>query len=161
MLQFKLSLAVSTSVDGKNSTFQYLGIFTWGKHSATSKDLTLSPKEEEFAASLFEHSATYLLALQIDTGLENTIPARLEHADDQIRSAASIARLLRNSFAHNPFAPTWLIDRRMKNKTFEVKDIIRLDTAGLSNRFVDKWEYGGPLALLQLAKYSIKLIEKT
>jgi hypothetical protein len=89
----------------------------------------------------------------MDRALQDTVPDRFKHPDDGIRSAAWIARLLRNAFAHNPFNPVWMLYSECENKVFEVKDVIRLSTEGLHKKRVVREDYGGPLALLRLSQF--------
>ncbi len=152
VLQFKLSLAFLTKRE-------YLGQFTWGQHTLESQDLELSPEEEELASSLFEHSATYILAIQVDSAFENLLPDRFNYSDIEIKSACVIARLIRNSFAHSPLAPIWLVPKAMRNQIFEVKNTIKLATTNLNNQPISRWDYGGPIALLKLANFSLRVIK--
>lgn len=106
-----------------------------------------------WSTALLHHVAIYLLANQIDTFLQNLYKDRFNHSNPDIKSAAWIARLIRNSFSHNPFYPVWLIDRDAKNKIFSVKNILQLDTTNLNGKFLDRSHYGGPLALLLLSNF--------
>jgi hypothetical protein len=152
---FKMAFAMHS---GSHPKFQYLDTFVWGKHILKRKDLILNKKEEELAIALIHHVATYTLANQIDTCLQNCFKNRFEHKDKNIRNAAWIVRLIRNAFAHNPFYPKWKIYAECENKVFSVKNIIKLDTTSLDDKFVDRYNYGGPLALLRLSEFIRKQI---
>jgi hypothetical protein len=75
------------------------------------------------------------------------------HGDADIVAAYQISRMVRNAFAHSPFAPIWRIDPDCKNQIFEIPGVIRLDTSGIDGVHFDWRHYGGPLALLSLAEF--------
>ncbi len=145
---FKLAFGFSAT----HPRLGYLTEFSSYGHTAKQKDLSLNEKEEFVGAGFLEHVATYTLAAQIDTALAELYPNWLNSANAEQRSIAWIARLLRNAFAHNPFAPKWLIDRKVKNERLTVRKIIALDTAALKGRYVASEDYGGPLALLKFSQ---------
>ena len=99
---FKLAFAIHKSIPIK---LNYLDQFSWGKHMVERKNLVLTTKEEKTAIGLLHHIATYIIAVQIDTYLQNKYPNRFNNADSSLKSSALIARLLRNAFSHNPFNP--------------------------------------------------------
>jgi hypothetical protein len=134
--------------------FQYMGVFSWGEHLADKDELILNGEEEELAIALLHHVATYLLANQIDSYLGICRKDRFTDKDKNIRDAACIARLIRNAFAHNPFNPQWQIRmEQCKDKVLNVSDIIKLNTYNLDGKAVNRYDYGGPLALLRLSEY--------
>jgi hypothetical protein len=112
---FKLSLGFSASLP----KLGYLSSFASYRHTAHADELKLTREEEGFGSTLLEHVATYTLAVQIDTALGALYPTRFESADQMLRSAAWIARLVRNSFAHNPFAPTWKTYSELRKQTIQ------------------------------------------
>ncbi len=148
---FKLSLGFSATLP----QLGYYSTLASYRHTANDADLRLTREEEGIGATLFEHVATYILAVQIDTALGALYPNRFENADQNLCCAARIARLIRNAFAHNPFAPEWKwkTNGPCENRQFVVPDIISLDTTGLSGKYVERRHYGGPLALLKLADF--------
>lgn len=147
---FKMAFAMHDSDPPK---FNYLEFFSWSKHSCSKKDLELTSKEEELAIALFHHVAIYVFANQMDTYLQNSFNDRFTHSDNDLRNAAWIVRLIRNAFAHNPFYPQWQFYNECKNKTYAVKDIISLNTKNINGKIVNRYDYGGPLALLRLSEY--------
>lgn len=155
IIQFKFAIGVHLSSSDLQIIYPE---FSWGKHHRSAKDLTLSKDETELAAMLFEHSATYLLVLQIDKALEDVVANRFNHSDERIKNVAWITRLIRNTFAHNPLAPVWMIQPESADKTFILEKIITLKTQNLDGRPVSRWDYGGPLALLALAEFVQKNI---
>jgi hypothetical protein len=146
---FKFSLGISAT----RPELGYLQSFASYRHTANGDELQLTREDEFAAASFLEHVATYVLAVQIDTVLETAYPDRFQSTDQIVRSTSAIARLIRNAFAHNPFAPKWIIDRKFLNKEFVVPDVTSLDTTGLNGQYVDRAHYGGPLALLKLSEF--------
>lgn len=149
---FKMAFAMHTP--NPPERFQYLEKFSWGKHVADENELILNGEEEELAIGLLHHVATYLLANQIDSYLQNCLKDRFTDKNKNIRDAACIARLIRNAFAHDPFMPQWEIRMpQCKDKVLNVSDIIELDTSNLDSKAVDRYDYGGPLALLRLSEY--------
>ncbi len=91
-MQYKLALGVLTACNSSDDlTFDYYDEFTWGKHSATREELALTKEQERFAATSLEHTATYLMVVQIDSALKDTVPDHLNHRDVDIRSASRIA----------------------------------------------------------------------
>jgi hypothetical protein len=153
VLQFKLALAVSVLAGDEDFDLRYLEHFTSGEHFRDREQLHLSKEQERLAGSILEHSATYILALQMDKALQDTVPNRFKSPDADIYAAAWVARLIRNTFAHNPLAPIWDIQPEAQNKTYEVANIIRVTTDTLDGQPVRSRDYGGPLALLTLAEF--------
>jgi hypothetical protein len=151
---FKLALAVHaacTSAEG--NAFRYLEAFSFRRHLADHQQLALTPGEEKRAAAAFEHRATHLLAVQIDTALQRVVPNRFRHHDDTVRSAAWVARLVRNAFAHDPLRPRWKTYAECDSAVYEVPGVIVLRTAGLNGKRVRRMDYGGPPALLALSTF--------
>jgi hypothetical protein len=120
----------------------------------------LNREQEIFAATLLVHSATYLCAVQADTILQATTHDRFKHVNQNIRSASWIARLIRNAFAHNPFAPVWKTYPECENQIYSVENVISLNTAGLNGKPVRRLDYGGPLALLCLSDFVKEVAEE-
>ena len=75
-------------------------------------------------------------------------------SDPEVRAAYQIARLIRNAFAHAPFAPIWSIDPDCRSRVIEIADVIRLDTTDSHGKAFDWHHYGGPLALYRLAQFT-------
>lgn len=153
--QFKLAVAVRahcTSSQPKNA-FAYLDTLSFGKHVAHSKELSPTQDEEQFAAAALEHSATYIMAVQIDTALQPVFPQRLSHLREDVQQSAWIARLIRNAFAHDPLNPVWLTYPECENQIFSVQEIITLNTAQLKGKVLQRMDYGGPLALLRFSEF--------
>jgi hypothetical protein len=161
-LQFKLALAVATTCHTSDArALHYLGTFSYGKHVMDAKELSLTAEEERVASVILEHSATFLMALQLDEILEKLIPNRFEHDDNSIRNGSRIIRLIRNAYAHDPLSPMWLkIPASWKNQVFKVDNVISLNTNGLEGKRLKRMDYGGPISLLRLLQYFKQVINK-
>ena len=131
-------------------SISYLSSFSFGVHSLAAAELSLQPHEEAAAFSALEHTSTFLCVNQAHAVLEKLGNPL---SDETINAAFQIARLLRNSFAHDPFSPTWLFGNSWDNKVLEVPGVIRIDTTGLKGQRVIRAHYGGPLAILKLTQY--------
>lgn len=129
------------------------GVFTFGKQTVTGADMELTRDEADEAAAVLEHSVTYTLALQIVQAMKDVLGDARRHQSASVRCAFEIARLIRNSYAHQPFAPHWSIDPACAGETFEVPRIARLDTTELSGQAVCWQDYGGMLALFRLSQF--------
>lgn len=162
-IQYRFAVGINTlySTHERYPKLSYPNYWTWGKHSITKKEIQLTRKETEDGAMLFSHSALYIMVVQIDSALEKFFGKnRFLHKNSDIQAAASIARLIRNAFAHDPFHPTWIINKRMKNKIFRVDRInIELNTSGFENRTVKRSHYGGPLVILELSRFIRSLLK--
>lgn len=152
-LQFRLASAVRLATTFKEQPLDVPVKWTHGEHSAGYGDLALRQDQAEYAAWSLHRSATFLLAVAIKDAIEAVVPKASEAPDPVVRSAYLIATLIRNAFTHEPFAPTWLIDRKWRSEVFEVPGIISLDTRGLNNTKFHWKQYGGPLALLRLCQF--------
>lgn len=157
-MQYKLAVAVAASCNTRGLSIRYLDAYSAYNVSAVKKDLSLTKPQERFASTALEYSATYLMVVQMDTALLTTFgPARLDHVEDEVKSASRIAWLLRNAFAHNPFAPTWKIYGQYVDQMYTVEGVITLRTSGLNGQLLNQKHYGGALSLLRLLQF-IKLV---
>lgn len=157
-LQYKLALAVETTATSSNDLhLNYLSTFSYGKHVIKERELMLTKENEKQASTLLVHSATYLLIVQLDKFLDKVLPETLKQNDADLNCAWRISHLVRNAFAHDPFAPIWTVSKRDRNRTYRVGNIISLDTSGLEGKPVLREHYGGPLALLKLVQYIRRL----
>lgn len=147
---FKFAFAIHKSIPIK---LNYLDKFSWGKHIARKVDLKLTKKEEYLAPGLLHHVATHILAVQIDTFLQERYGDRFNHLNNDIKSAAWIARLIRNAFAHNPFDPIWELHTECENKLYQIPGVIELKTQDLDGKRIKREHYGGPIALLKLSEF--------
>jgi hypothetical protein len=150
-LQYKLALSISALAATNGPITGQLEAFTWGRQRLEAPELELSPREEQLAASLLEHSAIYLMMQQLDKELDHKHGGgRFKPTAGDLRPVAWIARLLRNAFAHDPMFPVWLIERSVRNTLLEVPGTIRIDTTDLGGKPVRPRHYGGPIAVLRL-----------
>jgi hypothetical protein len=153
-LHLKLVFGLRTS----QPKVHYLDVFSFGKHIATHKELSLTYQQEEHAFAALEHCTTYISVVQIHTVLEAIHPDPFHISDPDSAAAFQISRLIRNAFAHNPFAPVWEIRSAWKNKVLTVPNIISIDTSDLDKKPVRREHYGGPLSILRFIKYADSVV---
>jgi len=155
-LAYRLAHAVRIFCSDKgHPPFSYPSVYTYGQHTVDHSEFELSADQEDFASSALLHCATYLMAVQLDTALDTAVGTkRFQHRDVSIQAASCIVRSIRNAFAHDPFNPVWDIRQPdCQDRVFEIADVIRLDTTGLSGKKVAWQHYGGPLALFRLSQH--------
>jgi hypothetical protein len=157
-LQFKLGIHASTAANIGTMPQNCKG-FLWGGLSVDTEYLTLNSDELPISGAVLQHSVTYLLAVAVDTALEECFEDRFNSAESNVVCAARIARIIRNAFAHDPFFPTWIIDKESLRKVYSIKDVIELDATNLHGQAVKREQYGGPLALLRFLHHAHALIE--
>ncbi len=126
---------------------------------AGQPDMRLTKEEEDEASAALENSAVYLAACQLDAVLEEKLPDRFEHPDHDIRAACSVVRLLKESFAANPFDPVWKFPDEWKGKLLTFEDFSFFPPE-LDGRPVRRRDYGGPLTLLRLIEFVQGAIKK-
>lgn len=155
VMQYKLSLGIRHSLTEGNSSLTYPELWAWGKHTFSKEELKLDAKDQKDAAMFLAHSTLLTIAVQVDSALERRAPNRFASVNSDLKNLAIIARMIRNSFAHNPFFPVWLIQEQWQDQVFEVSNVISMDTTGLHGKPVDRHDYGGPLAILSLAEKAL------
>lgn len=152
-LQFRLASAVRLATTRKAQPFDLPTEWTHGKHRVKYDEIALRPDQADFAACFLHRSATFLMAVAIKDAIRAVVPDPKTCSDTNVQASYQIARLVRNAFAHAPFAPVWSIDPDCRNKVFAAGDIITLDTTGLQGTAFDWRHYGGPLALFRLCRF--------
>ncbi len=153
-LQFRLASAVRLATSLGTQPIDLPVIWTHGDHSVRYGDIALRPDQADYAAHFLQRSATYLLAVAVKDAIRAVVSDPKASSDSEVRAAYQIARLIRNAFAHSPFSPIWSIDPNCQSTTFEIADVIRLDTTDLHGKAFDWRHYGGPLALYRLAQFT-------
>src|SRR2546422_10186895 len=98
------------------------------------------------------------MTVTIKDAILAVVPDPKSSPDLSVQSAYQISRLIRNAFAHAPFAPIWSIDPDCRHKIFSIPGIISLDTTGLNGTVFDWRHYGGPLSLFPLFRFLRKHI---
>jgi len=107
-----------------------------------------------------QRSCTFLIAVAVKDAIRAAVHDPKNHTEIKVSSAYQISRLIRNAFAHAPFHPIWSIDPDCRDRTFEVGDIVSLNTKGLNEQPFDWRHYGGPLAILRLSQFTRTIILK-
>jgi hypothetical protein len=152
-LQFRLASAVRLASTFKTQPRDLPIDWSHGKHSVRYDEIAFSEADAEHAAWSLHRSATFLMAVAIKDAIRVAVHAPKTDSDADVRSAYQIARLIRNAFAHSPLDPVWSIDLDCRDRVFVVRDLIRLETAGLHDERFNWRHYGGPLALLRLSQF--------
>ena len=142
--------------------------------------MAIRQDQADYAAQLIQHSATLTMAVAVKDAIEAVVPALpgavrrdgnhilqavdaivnntskpWNVAEDQVATAYHLSRLIRNAYAHAPFAPKWKINRHIRDTAFTIPNVIELHTRGLDgNGFDWRPDYGGPLALYQLCRFT-------
>jgi hypothetical protein len=93
------------------------------------------------------------MAVAIKDAIKAAIPDPRNTKNSDVQAAYEISRLIRNAFAHSPFNPVWSIDPYCRNRVFELKRIVSLDTKDLHGIPFNWRHYGGPLAMLRLCRH--------
>jgi hypothetical protein len=139
---------------------QLLNGMTYGGLHIGADDLQLSADEAALASNGLKHCSILTLAVVIDSAFENIFrdQNRFKSSNEDIKTAATIARILRNAYTHNPFFPKWKFDNPDYIGNFVIPNVIAINTETLNDLDV-KWQhYGGPLSLLLFLRYSQKLL---
>jgi hypothetical protein len=178
-LQFRLASAVRLAATSKRQPLDVPTVWTHGQHEVRYEKIALRQDQAEYAAMLIQQSATLTMAVAAKDAIEALVPnlpkvvkaskKGIDHtirncissvspklwkaSDDNVAAVYHIARLVRNAFAHAPFAPTWMIHSELQNHVFVIDGVIELRTGGLHGAAFDWRHYGGPLALLRLCQF--------
>ena len=152
-LQFRLAFAVRLAVTMDNQPLDLPVEWSHGKHNVNYKEVTLRKDQADFAAWNMHRSATFLMAVAMKDAIKAAVPDPRNATNSDVQAAYEISRLIRNAFAHSPFNPVWSIDPYCRNRVFEVRDVVSLDTTDLQGVAFNWRHYGGPLAMLHLCRY--------
>lgn len=152
-LQFRLASAVRLASTMGNQPLDLPMEWSHGKHKVRYEEVALRQDQGDFAACVMQRSATYLMAVAVKDAIRIAVNDPKNSADPNVKGAYQISRLIRNAFAHSPFAPVWSIDPDCRSRRFEVANIISLDTTDLQGAPFDWRHYGGPLALLRMCRF--------
>lgn len=131
-----------------------------GQHRVRYEEIALRQDQADYAAAFLQRSATYLMAVTMEDAIRAVVLDPKASSDSNVQASYQIARLIRNTFAHAPFSPTWSIDPDCRNKTFAIPGLITFDTTGLDGTAFDWRRYGGPLALFRLSRFVRTVILK-
>ena len=152
-LQFRLASAVRLAVTMDNQPLDLPVEWSHGKHNVNYKEVTLRKDQADFTAWNMHRSATFLMAVAMKDAIKTAVPDPRNATNSNVQAAYEISRLIRNAFAHSPFNPVWSIDPYCRNRVFEVRDVVSLDTTDLQGVAFNWRHYGGPLAMLRLCRY--------
>lgn len=153
-LQFRLASAVRLATTLQCQPLDLPMEWTHGQHRVQYSEIALREDQADFAADFLHRSATYLMAVAIKDAIRAAETDPKNSRRPEVQAAYQIARLIRNAFAHAPFAPTWSIDLDCRDKEFSIPNLITLNTSGLHGTPFDWRQYGGPLALFRLCQFA-------
>ena len=152
-LQFRLTSAVRLATTLKVQPLDIPTEWTHGQHRVRHEEIALRHEQADYAACFLHRSATFLMAVAIKDAIRAVVPDPKSSSDFNVQSAYQIARLIRNAFAHAPFAPKWSIDPDCHNKVFSIPGVVTLDTTDLHGTQFDWRHYGGPLAMFRFCRF--------
>ncbi len=151
--QFRLASAVRLATTLNIQPLDLPQDWTHGQHRVTYDEIALRPDQADYAACFLHRSTKFLMAVAIKDAIRATVNDPKTSPDHNVRSAYQIARMIRNSFTHAPFSPTWSIDPNCRDQVFSIPGVITLDTKNLQGTPFDWRHYGGPLALFRLCRF--------
>jgi hypothetical protein len=151
--QFRLATAARLATTFHRQPLDLPIRWAHGRQTVSYAEIALGPEEADFGAWNLQRSATFLMAAETLEAIRARDPNPKASADPSLAAAYQIARLIRNAFAHAPFNPLWRVDPDCRGRQFTVPDVITLDTTGLDGKPFDWRHYGGPLAILALARF--------
>ena len=152
-LQFRLASAVRLATALKRQPLDLPTEWVHGWHRVHYDEIALRQDQADVGAAALHRSTTYLMAVAVREAIAAAVPNPRQSPDLHVRAAYQIARLIRNAFAHGPFAPHWRIDADCRDVTFAIPGVISLATTGLDGQPFDWRHYGGPLALFRLCRF--------
>lgn len=178
-LQFRLASAVCLATTHNRQPLDLPTVWTHGQYEVRYEEIALRQDQADYAAMLIQQSATLTMAVAAKDAIEAAVPSlpkaiktsrkeidrtirecisavdpkSWKASDHDVATAYHIVRLVRNAFAHAPFAPTWMIHPDLRNCVFVIDGVIELRTCGLHESAFDWRHYGGPLALFCLCRY--------
>jgi hypothetical protein len=178
-LQFRLASAVRLATNGSRQPLDLPMEWTHGQHRVLYEEIALRQDQAGYAAFLLHRSSTFTMAVAIKDAIEALVPGLPKAvkaakngvdqsirdvimaitpqpwkcSNDDVATAYHVARLIRNAYAHAPFAPTWMIHAELQNQVFAIPNVIELRTTGLQKTAFDWRHYGGPLALFRLCRF--------
>ncbi|MEQ1708675.1 MAG: hypothetical protein ABL864_10145 [Terricaulis sp.] len=152
-IQFRLASAVRIATSLEEQPLDLPTEWAHGKHTVRYEEVALRPDQAEVAAQLLQQSATFIMATTIRGAVLSAVGDAKNSADQNVRCAYQIARMIRNAFAHDPMRPTWSIDQDCRDQVFEVPEVIRFDTRDIDGCPLKWTDYGGPLAILRLGQF--------
>ncbi len=151
--QFRLACIVSVHATLETLPLDAPISHSFGKHTSTWEEFGLRQDQVEYSAPALEFVSTFVMSSAMRQVFAEHVPSPKNHENSDIVAAYQIARLTRNAFSHHMLAPTWSIDSDCRNRTFEVRDVVSLDTSNLDGKPM-RWEhYGGHLAIWRLCQW--------
>jgi hypothetical protein len=152
-LQLQLTISVRLACSLHNQPLMVPDLWIYGQNQLEGCEIQLTPDSADIAATLLEHTVTHVLCIHALEAIKRAIDNVWDHLDKNIVAAHQICRLIRNAYAHNPHMPVWRIDKKSRNKIYEIMGVIQLNTEKLEGQKI-KWQhYGGIIALWNLSHW--------
>ena len=159
--QFRLACTVHLAVTNERQTLDVPVEWSFGEHRVSYQDFGLRVDQAPLASAALEHTATLVLVSVMRDAIVECFPNPKESADPRVVAAYQISRIIRNAFAHSMVDPVWSIDADCADKTFEIDDVLSLNTTGLHESRLDWRHYGGPLAIFRLGRFVREVLLKS
>lgn len=179
-LQFRLTAAVRIAITGQRQPLDVPELWTHGKFSVSYDEIALRRDQAEYAAHVMQHSATLTMAVAVKDAIEAVAPTLSDSvrrngqqilnavldgisntnskpwtvSDQEVATAYHVSRLIRNAYAHAPFAPRWMINTAIRSTVFNIPNVIEFNTDGLHGTNFDWRHYGGLLGLYNLCRFA-------
>lgn len=179
-IQFRLISAVRIAVTNQRQPLDLPMDWTHSQQEVQYEEIALRQDQAEYAAAILQRSATYSIAMTVKDAIEAIVPELSDSVrnakgnidlairrqvsktaikpwkttDEVVITAYHIARLIRNAFAHAPFAPAWMISFDLQDRRFSIQDVIDLNTMGLNKTPAEWKHYGGLLSLFRFCRFT-------
>lgn len=151
--QFRLACTVNLATTLGVQTLDVPVVWSYGRHQVSFEEFGLRVDQAEFAASQLEMTATFVIAAAIRDAVLALFTNAKNHHDPNVVCAYQISRIIRNAFSHSMTNPVWSIDADCRNKSYEIGEVIKLDTSVLHAQPVEWRHYGGPLAMFKFGRF--------
>lgn len=151
--QFRLACTVHLAVANGVQTLDVPIEWTFGHHRVSYEDFGLRLDQADYAALHLEMTATFVVAAVVRDAIRELFGNPKVHENPNVVASFQISRMIRNAFAHSMLYPRWSIDDDCRDTTFEIQNIISLNTVGLDQTPLEWRHYGGPLAIFYFGRY--------
>lgn len=151
--QFRLACTVHLAVANGIQTLDVPIEWTFGRHRVSYEDFGLRVDQADYAALHLEMTATFVVAAVVRDAIGELFSNPKDHENADVVASYQISRMIRNAFAHSTLYPRWSIDEDCRDRTFEIQNVISVNTVGLDQNPLEWPHYGGPLAIFYFGRY--------
>lgn len=110
------------------------------------------------AAWGLEMIATQNLAVALDSALEDSVTNRLTHPASDLCEYFCFVRCLRNSFAHDPYDPTWELKNENYRRIYRLPNSWDVDLTSRNGTRVNAEDYRYAGGLIRLLEFGLPMI---